>query len=402
VIACVQIPFFAAAVERLRDPLLAGAPLVIVDVETVQAVSEEALRCEVHPGMGLAQAEAICPEAHYLPARPSRYRTTFRHLVEGLSTFSHTIEAVHAWDSEPNGSARFYVDLGRVKPDDAVGMARQMTQAITEDPGLNPFIGLAESKFPARVAATCEGPGEVVLIEPGSEAEYLGSLPIVLLPLEDEVARQLALLGMHTLGDLSALPAEAVLARFGREGLFLQKLAQGRDERALLPYVHEKEEQIEHRLDEPVADRGTVEAILQQMAGDLAARLCSTDQVACGVCLLLDLEDRGEQETALTLTHPVSSEGELAKRLETLLERLPVSSGILGVAVRLSGLSPAIGKQLDLFPPEGGTQDRLQSQLDHLVRRYGPEGFFWIDLLEERSHFPEERFQLRRVLEEAA
>lgn len=396
-IACVQVPFFAAAVERQHLPSLAGEPLVLLGTHKVDAVSEAAFQQGVLPGMSVAQAEATCAEAHQLRASPSRYRRAFQKLVRVLSTFSPTIEAANTWNGGPYGLAHCYVDLGRLKPLAAMGMAQTLSQTVHGEAGLPVSVALAEGKFPAAMAAACGYPAKALLVGLGHEADFLSPLPVNLLPLDRETGRQFALLGIRTMGDLAALPSDAVLARFGYDGRFWQKLAQGQDDRPLRSHVHQEELQVGRQLDEPVAGAQTVEAITGQLVGELVTELHRADLMAGELSLCLQLEDGGNQEASLSLPQATANACELLARFQTLLDRLTVSSGITGVALTCAGLSPIAGRQLDLFPHDGGQRDRLVETLPGLLRRFGPDSFYWVELAGQPTHFPEERFRLRAV-----
>jgi nucleotidyltransferase/DNA polymerase involved in DNA repair len=95
-IACVFIPYFAAAVERQTDLSLAAVPLVISEPrstsERVFAVSAEAARSGVNPGMTLKQAQSLCPQARFIPANPTHYQHTLKEISELLATFTAKIE----------------------------------------------------------------------------------------------------------------------------------------------------------------------------------------------------------------------------------------------------------------------------------------------------------------------
>lgn len=395
-IACVVVPHLAAAVERRDDPSLAGLPLVISrpgNAGKVLAISGEAAQAGVAPGMPLRQARMLCPQVRFIPADPARYQAVLATLLKVLAGFAQRVEV-----SQVLGSAVGYLALPAVLEQiGAVETARCIGQAVREQVGLAPAMGLAAGKFPAYVAAASAEPNRALIITPGREAAFLTPYPVDVLPLDEETARRLRLLGIHSLGQLAALPSQAILAQFGTNGLQLYQLAHGRDERPVLPHHPAALEHVSRQLDGAVADRAVLEAILQAMAADLAERLRARGLVGQELGLILHLEDRSMHMQRLVIRHPNGDPRRLAGILGELVERAPVSQGVTGLEVTLAGLTPASGQQLDLFVPQTGQAGRLREALQDLVARHGAGCFYRVSLVDRDAHLPERRFHLREV-----
>src|SRR5260221_2958424 len=202
-IACVIIPYFVAAVERRENPALLKVPLVIgesASLRKVYAVSEEAAQVGVRPGMSFRQAQALCPNAKFMPATFASYRQAFQQVTAILTIFTHLIEWGNSARSKGRGkrqktpydfpfpsddslSAICYLDLENLALAQTVDILHRMCQALSEQANLIPAIGLAEGKFPARIAAASTKPGRESVILPGEEAAFLSPLPVTALPL---------------------------------------------------------------------------------------------------------------------------------------------------------------------------------------------------------------------------
>jgi nucleotidyltransferase/DNA polymerase involved in DNA repair len=430
-IACVLVPYFAAAVERRDDPSLAAVPLVIgaamEDSGKVFAVSAEAARMGVQPGLSLRQARALCPHARFVPADQARYRHAFDALLEVLAGFTPLIEP-----SLVLHSALCWLDLGKLGKPEAAEMSRHIGQTLREKVRLAPAIGLAAGKFPSYVAAASLEPNKALILASGREAAFLAPFPLDVLPVNGEMTRQLRLLGIRTLGQLAALPASAVLAQFGVQGQLPHQLARGCDERPVLPRRPQATESASRQFEAPVADGAVLEAALQAMAVELAQRLQARSLIAQELRLILHLEDaaprrrdeaprrrdeaprrrdqaphKGDnaprrrdevtREARLVMRRPTGDPGRLARILYELMARIQVESGITGLEVILTDMRPATGQQLDLFVHRTGQESRLRHALKDLVARYGAGCFYRVSLINPEAHLPERRFRLQEV-----
>ena len=391
-IACMVVPHLAAAVERRDDPSLAGASLVISRPENagkVLAVSSEAAQAGIAPGMSLRQARTLCPQARVIPADLVRYQRALDRLLQVLTGFTQRVEISQGLDS-----AVGYLDLPATG---AVEMARAIGQAVREQVRLAPALGLAAGKFPAYVAAASIEPNRALIIASGREAAFLSPYPVDVLPLDEEMAHRLRLLGIGTLGQLAALPNQAILAQFGATGRQLYQLAHGHDARPVLPHHPAAAEHVSRQLDGALADRALLQAILQAMATDLAERLRARGLVGRELGLILQLEDRSTHSERLVVRHPSGDPRRLARILGELVERAPINKAVAGLEVTLAGLTPASGQQLDLFVHQTGQEHRLREALQDLVARHGAGCFYHVSLVNREAHLHERRFHLREA-----
>jgi len=395
-IGCICIPYFAAAIERRDDPSLAGTPLVIVEQPggsaRVLATCGEAAELGVQPGMALRQARLVCPQARVTPADPLRYCQTFDRLLEALAAFSSRVEP-----GEMLPAAVAWLDLGSLKASEAGEIVRTLGRAARVATGLSPALGLAGGKFPASVAAASTEPGKARIVPPNRQAEFLAPFPVSALPLDAETARRLELLGIRTLGQLAALPAGAVATQFGTQGRLLHQLAWGHDERPIRSYRSSPAESAARRIEEPLAYRAALEAVVREVAGELAARLRARGLAGRELRLALELEDRTTHQESLVLRRPTGDAGRLGCIASELLGRAHLTCGVSALEVTMTDLVPAVGEQLDLFVHQSGQERRLRVGLSDLVARHGAACFYQVALLDQSAPLPERRFRLREV-----
>ncbi len=293
---------------------------------------------------------------------------------------------------EPAGAAIF-LDLGRLAADRPVDLLDQLQQAVNGYLPQPPGLGLAVGKFPAQIAAASLGPGRGLVIASGCEADFLRPLPIDLLPLEEELARQFHLLGLTTLGQLADLPGGAVLNRFGHRARWLQQLARGQDDRPVRLIQTPLSETTTQPFDPPLINYLALESAAREMLALLTRRLRAAYRVCHTVQVSLVLADGVLLDEAVSLRQPAQTVESLWLAVQARLARLDFHTGVNDLRLTLTDLTPAVGQQPALFgsPPASP----LATHLPELVNRFGPERFYTVELTAPEAHLPEQRFRLR-------
>jgi nucleotidyltransferase/DNA polymerase involved in DNA repair len=397
-IACLLIPYFAAAVERQTDLSLATTPLVLSESrsasEQVFAVSVEAAQYGIKPDMALRQAQTLCPQARFIPAKPTQYQRTFKEILSLLATFTTKVEP-----GDHQLAAIIYSDLGRLANTEQLELAEYLGQMVQERTHLAPALGLATGKFPAYVAARSIGLRRILFIAPGQESSFLAPLSVTHLPLDQELMHRFRLLGLRTLGQLAALSAGAVLTQFGQHGRWLHQLARGSDDRPVQAHRTPFLEQVTHQFEDPVSDRTVLAALGRTIALELAVRLEARGQAVRILELILNLADQRQWEEQLVLRQPTSSPDRLVRNLGRLIDRLQLSSGVVELTVKAADLVPIRAEQLDLFNHQNRAEQekRIYTLLPDLIARYGSDCFAEVMLTNQLAHLPERRFSLRAV-----
>ena len=400
-IACVIVPYFAAAVERRDDPSLVGMPLVIGGLPCergeVYAPSCEAAEMGVKKGMPLRQAEALCPEAVFIPPSEVRYSRAFEELLGILEGFTPHVE--------PDGLGCAYLGIEDLGQGEATEVVQRISQAVREECHLAADIGLAGSKFTAHIAASCLHPpstgsghrNQALIIAPESEREFLQGFPVELLPMDKELARRLRLLGIGTLGQLAALPAGAVLAQFGKEGRYLRRLAMGHDDRRVIPRRKKEVESSQRVFDDPMDDLSILEAITGEMAEGLLTRLQISHRMCRELRVAIQFEDGTAKEESMIFNQPTFSREKITFNLGQLLRRIDYRCGVVSLEIVLGDIAPETGKQLDLFVNRVGQETKLHRMLRDLMAKYGPDRFYRAALVDREARLPEMRFILLEI-----
>ncbi|HUF89195.1 MAG TPA: DNA polymerase IV [Gemmatimonadota bacterium] len=370
----VDLDAFFVAVERLKDPSLAGRPVVVgADPRggrgrgVVAAASYEARTFGIRSAMPIGEAYRRCPDAAWLRGSPDLYRRAAR-AVRGV--FHRYTPAV-----EPVSIDEAYLDLTGTErlhgPPRAT--AERIRRAIAAEVRLPVSMGLATTKAVAKIASDLCKPEGFLEIWPGREAAFLAPLPLDRMPGIGPATRErLWQFNLRTLGDLARLDPQLATGVFGDYGASLAARARGADERGVSGDAPPKSVSRECTFEEDTADVEFCESMLWYLSERAARDLRSHRLTARTVALKLRYRDFTTVVRSHTLATPTDSERRVAGVARDLFRAAyarRVSVRLLGVG--LSNLVVA-APQLDLFAaPRELAWERLIGPLDDLRDRFG-------------------------------
>ncbi len=391
-IALIAIPCFAAAVAQRDDPALAARPLILTTSRrgssTVYAACLTAFRAGVRPGMPVRQAQLRCPQALCRPAGPDRDARAAADMCALLGRLTPRLE-----EEALLPTLRVALDLGRWSTAAALRHAEAIAQMIQTRLRLPIALGLASTRTLARLAAITALPAGAAVVPPESAEALLAACRVSYLSELAAVAPRLRALGVQTLAEFAALPGEAVLAQFGAKGRAVQRRLLGDD--WPIPLQPEPRRLLARRqFDGPVSDRRVLEATLDRLARNLAARLQAQGEQARTIQLAVETEDMTIPSALQVLEQPASTVAILARTAGALLNGLELASGALEISMTLLELAPLRGQQLDLFRSEQGRQKDLGGVLHDLVARHGRGVFFHAALSNPAARLASERVTL--------
>jgi protein ImuB len=249
---------------------------------------------------------------------------------------------------------------------------------------INANLAIAINKSTALLAARhYQG---VTIIEPGREAKILAEIPIEALPGSADLLDTLLRWGIHTAGDLAALPESGVRERLGENGSKLRRLALGQCGDVIAVHRDLPEYAIKRELDDSVEQLEHLLFIVSAQLHELTERLRRDGRSAGGVVLRLALD--GGQEFIRKIEFPVATRDPLAvlKQLQLSLDAMPPGAGISTVQTVLTPADPRI-VQGGLFQAAAPEPDKLQTLLARLGALAGKENVGSPEIL--NSHRPD-------------
>ena len=359
---------FYASVEQRDAPELRGRP-VIVGGGVVLAASYEAKARGVRTAMGGRQARELCPDAVVVPPRMDAYATASRDvfaifrdttpLVEGLSIDEAFLEV--------GGLRRIAGTPEQV--------AIRLRERVRSEVGLAISVGVARTKFLAKVASAVSKPDGLLVVEPDGEQAFLLPLPVERLwGVGAVTAAKLQRLGIHTVGELAELEAATAERLLGKaSGAHLHALARLRDPRPVDSTRRRSSIGSQRALGRAPRTPDELDIILTQIVDRLARRLRDGDRVCRTVVLRLrdgDFAKATRSHTIGTATDRTAvllavARGLLAAALPEIAER-----GITLIGVSLSQLRRADDLQPEL-PIDWDEGARLDTVIDAVRDKFG-------------------------------
>ena len=217
---------FFASVEQRDDPRLRGRP-VIVGGGVVLAASYEAKAYGVQTAMGGRQAKRLCPHAVVVPPRMSAYSEASKAVFEVFEDTTPLVEGLSI--DEAFLDVRGLERLAGPPPE----IAARLRRRILDDVGLPITVGIARTKFLAKVASAVAKPNGLLIVPPDDELGFLHPLPVERLWGVGRVsAAKLHDRGLRTVGQVAALDEEMLVFLLGRaSGRHIHALAHNRDPR---------------------------------------------------------------------------------------------------------------------------------------------------------------------------
>jgi len=366
-IAHLDMDAFYASVELLRYPELRGKPVVIggrrrtaglagnaiatlrdyTGRGVITTATYEARAFGVHSGMGLMKAAKLAPEALLLPADFDEYRRYSR-------MFKDTVRAVVP-EIEDRGIDEIYIDLtGMVASTAAEGApdpwararvaAMDIQRAVREATGLSCSIGITPNKLLSKIASDLEKPGGLTVVTEADVPPRIWPLPTrKLTGVGPKAASRLETLGIRTIGELARADRMLLLQHFGRSyGAWMHQAANGRDERAVVPYSEPKSISRETTFEDdlhPVRDREELSRIFSDLCRRVAEDLRRKGYLGRTIGLKLRYDNFKTVTRDRTLDAPTGDAGTIRRAAGECLKRVPLDRRIRLLGVRIGTLS---------------------------------------------------------------
>src|SRR3954470_18536984 len=362
-----DVDSFYASVEQRDDPRLRGRP-VIVGAGVVLAASYEAKARGVATAMGGSQARRLCPDAIVVPPRMSAYSEASKAVYEIFDETTPAVEGLSIDEAflDVRGRGR----ISGTPREIAVRLRRQVLERV----GLPITVGVARTKFLAKVASGVAKPDGLLVVPPDGELAFLHPLPVERLwGVGPVTARKLRDLGVSTVGEVARLAEPTLVSILGRaSGRHLHALAHNRDPRRVRSGTRRRSIGSQRAIGRGPHSHEKLDATIVGLVDRLGRRLRAAQRVCRTVVLRLRFADFSRATRSHTLAEATAETEPLLAGPRTLLRAaLPLieRQGITLVGVALSNLGDAGAVQLSLpFEPD---RRGLDAAVDGVRERYG-------------------------------
>ena len=358
---------FYASVEQRDDHRLRGRP-VIVGSGVVLAASYEAKAYGVRTAMGGRQARRLCPRAVVVPPRMSAYSEASRAVFAVFEDTTPLVEGLSI--DEAFLDVRGLERLAGAAPE----IAARLRETVREQVGLPITVGVARTKFLAKVASASAKPDGLLVVPAGSELEFLHPLPVERLWGVGRVtSERLRSRGLVTVGQVAALPEAALVDVLGRAaGRHLHALAHNRDPRPVRTGRRRCSLGAQRALGARWTSPAEIDSSVIALVDRVARRLRSGRRRCRTVVLRLRFDDFTRATRSLTLPRLTDQSTTILAAARSLLASvapLIAARGLTLVGVKLTNLEDADGVQLSLL--EDWRSIALDAAVDEVRSRHG-------------------------------
>jgi len=361
---------FFASVEQRDDPDLRGRP-VIVGPGVVLAASYEAKACGVMTAMGGWRARRLCPDAIVVPPRMSAYTQASRDVFAVFDDTSPQVEALSIDEAflDARGMERIAGTPEQI--------AAKLRRDVRERVGLPITVGVARTKFLAKVASGAAKPDGLLVVPPEGELAFLHPLPIeALWGVGPATAARLRRVGLETVGEVAQLDEGSLVRLLGPgAGRKLHALAHNRDPRRVQVGRRRRSMGTQRALGKRPRSWAELDSILVALVDRLTRRLRRAERVCRTTTLRMRHLDFERSTRSHTLREPTASTVTILAALRELLadaRPLIERRGLTLLGIALSNLADAGAVQLAL-PFEASQASALDAALDDVRERYGAD-----------------------------
>jgi DNA polymerase-4 len=377
-----DVDAFFAAVEQRDHPHLRKRP-VIVGGWVVLAASYEAKANGVRTAMSLARARRLCPGAVVVEPRMAAYAEASKAVYRVFDDTTPLVEGLSI--DEAFLDVRGLRRLSGTPTEIAVRLKDEVRKRV----GLPITIGIARTKFLAKVASGVAKPDGLLLVPPEYELAFLHPLPVERLwGVGSATATKLRGVGIATVGQVAQLPESTLVSLLGRaSGRHLHALAHNRDPRPVQPRRRRRSIGAQRALGRSPKSLAEVDASLVGLVDRVTRRMRAAERVARTVVLRLRFDDFSRVTRSHTLPHATANTDAIlttARGLLAIAVPMIERQGITLVGVAVTNLEDGRVTQLAL-PIDRHSCVALDEALDEVRARFGASAITRAVLLGRRQ-----------------
>jgi DNA polymerase-4 len=384
----VDMDAFYASVEQRDHPEYRGQPVIVgsdpkggTGRGIVATCSYEARKFGVHSAQPISKAWNLCPQGIYVLPDMDKYARASSSVMNILFDFSDMVEQLSIDEAflDVTGSAQLFGSGSEI--------AAKIKGRIRKELRLTASVGVAENKFVAKVASDLKKPDGLVVVDPGHAREFLAALPIGRLwGVGPKTEAYLKRIGLECMGQLANLRQCDLATQLGKHGAHLWQLAQGIDDRPVLPEEGYKSIGHEITFEQDTADPALLHRTLLNLTEKVAQRLRTQGARARTIAIKFREADFSTFSRRVTLSCSADTAEKIFPVARDLLKGLFREN----VRVRLIGVyagnleTETAGKQMSLFNQAPQKDRKLAGAIDDIAQRFGGQAITRAALISKR------------------
>jgi len=363
-----DVDSFYASVEQRDDPRLRGRP-VIVGAGVVLAASYEAKAYGIRTAMGGAVARRLCPTAVVVAPRMSAYAEASKALYRVFDDTTPVVEGLSIDEA--------FLDVRGMRrlAGSPTEIAARLRREIRARVGLPVTVGVARTKFLAKVASGVAKPDGLLVVPPERELAFLHALPVERLwGVGAVTAGKLHELGIRSVGEVAKLPERALVSALGRaSGRHLHALAHNHDPRPVQARRRRGSIGSQCALGRRRKSAEEVDAVLLGLVERVTRRMRTAGRLGRTIVLRLRFDDFSRATRSFTLDEPTAETRTIIDAARGLLATatpLIERRGLTLVGIAVGNLQNELPAQL-VLPFDSRTGIALDLAVDEIRDRFG-------------------------------
>jgi len=360
--------FFASVAERDNPELKGKAVVIGMGARgVVSAANYEARKFGIHSAMPVGRARRLAPHAIFLPVDMARYQEVSEHVMEIFHSFTPWVEPISLDEAflDVTGSQKL-LGTGRE-------IAVAIRKKVEEQEGITCSVGIAPSKFIAKLASAHCKPNGMLEITTDRILTFLHPLPIqAMWGVGPKTAEVLERLGLRTIEDIAKLPRATLIRALGEaNGASLYELAWGRDYRDVTPEEPDRSISAAETFPQDLDNPEEILTEFLRLTERATARLRDRDLFAKTISIKVRFADFSTINRSKTLPLPIDSTHDVYEVVKGLYQALRIERARLRlVGVSLENLSEGAPHQMMLGEREVGWR-QAEGAIDQARARFG-------------------------------
>ena len=367
----VDLDAFYASVEQLDNPELKGKPVIVGGSDrrsVVSTASYEARARGVHSAMPIFMAKRICPDGFYLPVRMKRYEEKSKEVMAIFGSYSPDVQQLSIDEAfiDLTGTERLFGN--------PMETAKRLKKEVLEKTGLTVSIGMASTKYVAKIASGMKKPDGFFVVEEGKEEEFMLSLPLEKVwGIGEKTRLKLQSKGLRTVREIHNLSLMNLKSIFGESGgEFLYNAVRGRE------YVNFNKEAKSHSISSETTFefdlriKEEIEREMKEICRTVMLRARSENALSNTVCVKIRFGDFSTITARETFQSEVKSIEDLFEKAEAIFWRKFVpQKGLRLLGVALQNVYDESERELSLFDTEEqSAESRIEKAIGELERKF--------------------------------
>ena len=315
----IDLDAFFASVEQLDFPEYKGKPVIVGGLPTdkrsvVSTCSYEARKFGVHSAMPIFKAYQLCPQGIYLKGRMRRYQEKSKEVMSIFYNYSPEIMQISIDEAflDLTGTERLFGN-----PTDT---AKKIKEDIYEKTGLTVSVGVASSKYLAKIASGLRKPNGLFVIPYGKEQEFMFTLPIdKIWGIGNKTRERITEAGFYTIKSIYNASEELLISLFGKcTGKFLYNTVRGINNDTFSGKSKSQSISEEQTYPRDITEEYIIDTALLELCSNCMFRMLSEEKNSKTICVKIRYEDFTTVTIQETFQHTIKSIEELFENAKNL------------------------------------------------------------------------------------